>query len=200
MAASSEKEEKSKKLTQEFLQLRSNALKRGLSDQQVREATKNPSAKSGRDGRDVCCSDKTWRGKLETFVLTHRVAVAVALMATIVGALTTAYHLFLWEYAATTPCLVENNVFTDEMYRPPVNCDMCRDVHRVPEERDLSPTDFYSKYAFTGRPVLVKGATANWTAMEHFSFKFLQVGWWTGPFGSIITEFDRSLLFVNIGR
>ncbi|KAL8618775.1 hypothetical protein ACOMHN_000203 [Nucella lapillus] len=94
-------------------------------------------------------------------------------MAVIFGVLFTTYQIYC-EEIESMPCLVENNVLTEEIYRPKVDCSMCRDVYRVPEEINLSVDDFYRKYSFTGRPVLVKEATANWTAMTHFSFQYFR--------------------------
>ena len=44
----------------------------------------------------------------------------------------------------------------------------------MPEEHNISAERFYELYSFTGRPVLVKGALRNWTAVDTFSFHYFQ--------------------------
>lgn len=164
------KSKSSKKLTDQLLQLRSDALKCGLSDEQLREAIEGSCQTTPTNGHK-----KKWWKKFKKYMCdpAHRVHVLVVSLAFTVGLFVASYEL-LFDYVVSTPCLVENNVFTDEVYRPRVNCDMCRDIVDAPEERNLSQEEFYEKYSFTGRPVLMKEATSNWTAMSHFNFTYFQ--------------------------
>lgn len=169
MDAAKAKSKSAKKLTDKFLQLRSDALKHGLNDEQLREAIEETTQTPAKG------EYQKWWEKFQSCLCNpaHRVQVLVVLLAVTVGLFVASYEL-LFDYMISTQCLVENNIFTDEVYRPKVNCDMCRDIVGVPEEWNISPEKFYEKYSFTGRPVLVKEATANWTAMSHFNFSFFR--------------------------
>ena len=39
---------------------------------------------------------------------------------------------------------------------------------------NISQTEFIDKYAYSAQPVIITDATANWTAMNSFSFDFLK--------------------------
>ncbi|XP_045034123.1 uncharacterized protein LOC116928992 [Daphnia magna] len=69
-------------------------------------------------------------------------------------------------------CIISMPVDTKNVFRPPVDCDFCRDVHQVDIVQHVSPEEFESTYAYSGRPVIVKDALANWTAVNVFSYEF----------------------------
>ncbi|KAI9551541.1 hypothetical protein GHT06_021874 [Daphnia sinensis] len=69
-------------------------------------------------------------------------------------------------------CMLAMPVDTKNVFRPPVDCDFCRDVHQVDIVQHISPEDFESTYAYSVRPVIVKDALANWTAVDVFSYEF----------------------------
>lgn len=72
-------------------------------------------------------------------------------------------------------CAVEIFDFVQEMSRPPVkSCDFCRNVKSVKRVENISPEQFEKLYAYSGRPVVVKDGTKNWTASQHFSYQFLK--------------------------
>ncbi|XP_063443827.1 uncharacterized protein LOC134724622 [Mytilus trossulus] len=71
-------------------------------------------------------------------------------------------------------CAVDNSGMFIEVARPLTNCEMCRNLHQVPNEYEISVEDFSKKYAYTAVPVLIKDATKNWTAMNTFSYDFLK--------------------------
>lgn len=72
-------------------------------------------------------------------------------------------------------CAVEILDFVQEMSRPPVkSCDFCRNVKSVKRVENISPEQFEKLYAYSGRPVVVKDGTKNWTASQHFSYQFLK--------------------------
>lgn len=61
-----------------------------------------------------------------------------------------------------------------DMFRPPVNCSICRNVHGVEKLSNLTPDEFYRKYAYTARPVVIKDGTKGWTAEKVFSFDYFR--------------------------
>ncbi|XP_052265725.1 uncharacterized protein LOC127868144 isoform X1 [Dreissena polymorpha] len=71
-------------------------------------------------------------------------------------------------------CVLNNNNFVMEVARPILNCNMCAGVTRIPIETDMTSEVFIRKFAYSGIPVLIKGAIANWTAMGTFSFQFFK--------------------------
>ncbi|XP_002731871.1 uncharacterized protein LOC100374815 [Saccoglossus kowalevskii] len=72
------------------------------------------------------------------------------------------------------PCLVDTNFMVMEITRPVENCDICRGFDSVPVVENLSREEFLERHAYSGVPVLVTGATANWTAMQAFNFSFFK--------------------------
>lgn len=71
-------------------------------------------------------------------------------------------------------CLVEMNEFISDYVRPPVNCSFCEGVAEIDRISNITRQVFEEKYAYSGRPVIIEGATANWTAMNIFSFHFFK--------------------------
>lgn len=51
-------------------------------------------------------------------------------------------------------------------FRPPQDCGFCEEVTEVERVANIAPDEFERRYAYSGRPVIVTDATANWTAME----------------------------------
>lgn len=52
------------------------------------------------------------------------------------------------------------------VFRPPENCEFCKQVKHMERVRDISVEEFTERYAYSGRPVIVEDATKNWTALE----------------------------------
>lgn len=71
-------------------------------------------------------------------------------------------------------CLVAQGYMSKEMTRPMPKCDFCRSVYDVAVERNLSAKTFQEKYAYSAKPVLIKEATENWSALSDFSFQFFK--------------------------
>ncbi|XP_074644730.1 bifunctional arginine demethylase and lysyl-hydroxylase JMJD6-A-like [Tubulanus polymorphus] len=71
-------------------------------------------------------------------------------------------------------CIIDQNPFVQELARPLSSCTGCTGFESVPVLRDIDPTEFMGKYAFSGLPVLIKGATVNWTASDVFSYEFFK--------------------------
>ncbi|KAG8226926.1 hypothetical protein J437_LFUL004644, partial [Ladona fulva] len=59
-------------------------------------------------------------------------------------------------------------------FRPPEDCSMCQGLTQVDKVVNISPDIFEERYAYNGRPVVVKGAMENWTAQHTFSFEFFK--------------------------
>ncbi|XP_033754398.1 uncharacterized protein LOC117337499 [Pecten maximus] len=71
-------------------------------------------------------------------------------------------------------CLVEMSESISDYVRPPVDCSFCEGVTQIDRITNITREQFEAKYAYSGRPVVVEGSTANWTAMNVFSFKFFK--------------------------
>lgn len=71
-------------------------------------------------------------------------------------------------------CLIPYPEIILDMFRPPVNCTMCQDVHNVDRVSNLSKEEFVRKYAYTSRPVVITDGTKDWTASQHFSFNYFK--------------------------
>ncbi|KAG7207795.1 hypothetical protein KM043_009404 [Ampulex compressa] len=84
---------------------------------------------------------------------------------------------FAWNYVLAyryDKCLIEMPPFTQKIFRPPEDCSICIDVQRVDRLSNVDPVVFEERYAYSGRPVVVTDAMANWTAPKVFSFSFFK--------------------------
>lgn len=61
-----------------------------------------------------------------------------------------------------------------DLFRPPVDCSICKNVSSVDRVRNISPKDFLETYAYTARPVVIEDGMANWTAHRYFSFEYFK--------------------------
>ncbi|XP_020911008.1 bifunctional arginine demethylase and lysyl-hydroxylase JMJD6 isoform X2 [Exaiptasia diaphana] len=61
-----------------------------------------------------------------------------------------------------------------DIFRPPVDCSICKNVSSVDRVRNISPKEFLDKYAYTARPVVIEDGMSNWTAHKYFSFDFFK--------------------------
>lgn len=71
-------------------------------------------------------------------------------------------------------CLIPATEMYLDLFRPPVDCSICEGVHTVDVVTNLTKEQFVEKYAYTGRPVLIRNGSRNWTASSHFSFEFFK--------------------------
>ena len=71
-------------------------------------------------------------------------------------------------YLQAKECLIESNPFTMEMLRPLANCSvMCKNLEEgVPRVDNITRDDFMKNYARTGRPLLVTGVASKWPALD----------------------------------
>lgn len=73
------------------------------------------------------------------------------------------------------PCLLNVNEIFIEVTRKPTNCSLvCKGLTEIPRVSDLSKEEFATKYAYTGRPLVVIDAAKNWSAIERFNFTFFK--------------------------
>jgi len=71
-------------------------------------------------------------------------------------------------------CLVTVDSILISLFRPPVNCGICRGLTQVDQVSELSRELFEEHYAYSGRPVIVTDAMANWSALHTFNFEFFR--------------------------
>jgi len=71
-------------------------------------------------------------------------------------------------------CLVASDSLLITLFRPPVNCRICHSLTRVDRVSRLSRELFEEHYAYSGRPVIVTDAMANWSALQTFNFEFFR--------------------------
>lgn len=74
----------------------------------------------------------------------------------------------------TDTCLLPTNELYQDMFRPPVDCGVCEDVETVDIVNNLKKEEFLEKYAYTGRPVIIRNGSKDWSALSHFSFAFFK--------------------------
>jgi len=82
-----------------------------------------------------------------------------------------AIYVRRWDHMMSSRCVVSNNYFVMEASRPPTDCQICRNVDRFLILENTTKEEF-AKYAYTGQPILVRGATHHWSALKTFSFDF----------------------------
>lgn len=88
---------------------------------------------------------------------------------------------YFWAHSL---CWIHRSFTMEHVFRPVTkDCSFCEGVIDVDRLTSLDPETFATKYAFTGRPVVVVGEGSNWPALRVFSLEFL-----------------RSLYFDVIGR
>ncbi|KAL7291432.1 hypothetical protein TKK_0015017 [Trichogramma kaykai] len=71
-------------------------------------------------------------------------------------------------------CLIESPPLAKQIFRPAQDCSICQDVHGIDRLSQIHPREFEDRYAYSARPVVISDATANWTAMQSFSYEFFK--------------------------
>lgn len=90
-------------------------------------------------------------------------------------------------------CLFPYPEIVLDMFRPPVNCSVCKEVHGVDRVSSLTKEEFVRKYAYTARPVVVTDGTKNWTAPQYFSFNYFKSIY--GPESPVMISEDQKCQF-----
>ncbi|XP_046663604.1 uncharacterized protein LOC124356569 [Homalodisca vitripennis] len=70
-------------------------------------------------------------------------------------------------------CFLPNNYFVWEATRPIADCNICRGVNEVLMLPNITREEFFT-YAYSYKPILVKGAAKHWPAAKSFSFSFFK--------------------------
>lgn len=72
-------------------------------------------------------------------------------------------------------CFIDHSEASLEFVRPVTNCAaMCEGLTEVPRFDSITRDEFLKDFAYTGRPLVVTGATRNWTAMDVFNFNYFK--------------------------
>ena len=90
-------------------------------------------------------------------------------------------------------CVIPYPEIILDMFRPPVECAICEDVHQVDRVSLLSREEFVRKYAYTSRPVVITDGTKDWTASQHFSFDYFKSIY--GPESPVLLSEDQKCQF-----
>ncbi|XP_026764666.1 uncharacterized protein LOC113523001 [Galleria mellonella] len=95
-----------------------------------------------------------------------------------------------WFYGefTTKNCAVELPSNSKSLFRPPEDCSMCIGVDEVVRLSNVSAQEFEESYAYGATPVIVTDATANWKAIENFTFQFFANFYRTGKMGTQIND------------
>ena len=72
------------------------------------------------------------------------------------------------------PCLVPRLVPYGEVTLPFADCGICSNMSRVPVVENVTVASFLNEYAYSSRPVLVKGAAKDWPAARLFSYEYFR--------------------------
>lgn len=132
---------------------------------------------------DSCITKKEeWYDSQE---LLRQIIIAVVWMLTspiMIGYLTIfANYNFEFKSSATAmiiekECLVSTPEWLSAkiLTKPPFDChQICQNLTSIPVHENISPDLFTEKYAYTGLPVLIRGAVNDWQAWNSFNFSFL---------------------------
>lgn len=90
-------------------------------------------------------------------------------------------------------CIIDNNYFLMEMTRPITDCKICENVYNFTVLQNVSKEEF-SRYAYLGHPLLVRGGCLDWSALDVFSFEFFKNLYSTTP-GAFETVEDECQFF-----
>ena len=72
-------------------------------------------------------------------------------------------------------CVMNNPTPIRGLVGEGANChSVCQGLREISIPDNLSKEDFLSQFAYSGRPVLIRDATRDWTAFDHFSFQFFK--------------------------
>ncbi|KAG7307737.1 hypothetical protein JYU34_006308 [Plutella xylostella] len=71
-------------------------------------------------------------------------------------------------------CLLDAPSATKAMFRPPEDCNMCREVTGVHRVSNITAEEFESDYAYGSTPLIVSGAASQWRAVREFNYEFFK--------------------------
>ena len=90
-------------------------------------------------------------------------------------------------------CLIPYPEIILDLFRPPVDCNVCKDVHEVEKVAALTKEEFLRNYAYTSRPVVITDGTQGWTAPYYFSFSYFKSIY--GPNSPVLLSEDQKCQF-----
>jgi len=61
-----------------------------------------------------------------------------------------------------------------DYFRPPIDCNLCKDVKGLTTVDSITPEEFHKKFAFTMKPLLIKGGQENWNARKIFNLDYFR--------------------------
>lgn len=103
--------------------------------------------------------------KLSTFRIFTVISFVIVIIAT--------FCAKIWLYGGEK-CLVSVPDTLSHAFRPPLDCNFCRNVTQADRVSNIFPRDFEAKYAYNAKPVIVTDATRNWTAHDVFDFWYFK--------------------------
>lgn len=83
------------------------------------------------------------------------------------------FEFNLVEYAQGVRCVIPNNYFIWEATRPISDCQFCMNVTEAIILENVTREQF-TPYAYSSRPIVIKGAFLHWPAMKYFDFEFFK--------------------------
>lgn len=72
------------------------------------------------------------------------------------------------------PCLVPRVLLNGEVTLPVADCGVCSNLTKVPVVENTTVASFLEQYAYSSRPVLMKGAAKGWPAAQLFSYEYFR--------------------------
>lgn len=99
-----------------------------------------------------------------------RLTLLSAVIATVLCVL---YEYNFVEYAQGVRCVIPNNYFIWEATRPISDCQFCLNVSEAIVLGNVTREEF-APYAYSSKPIVIKGAFLHWPAMKHFDFNFFK--------------------------
>ncbi|XP_065314994.1 bifunctional arginine demethylase and lysyl-hydroxylase JMJD6-like [Gordionus sp. m RMFG-2023] len=71
-------------------------------------------------------------------------------------------------------CTVESPNYFADVFRPPVNCEKCRNISGIPKISNITQLQFELEYAYSLQPIVITDAQINWTAKNTFNLEFFK--------------------------
>lgn len=141
-----------------LIKLKEDGLKQGFSEKEIVSIIKS----SIRDSR--ACKEPSL---CSTLFLNCNFALFLMILITISAAILNGKEFSL------NRCIIENNYLVMEVTRPITNCKICKDIDSFTVLENVTKAEF-SKYAYLGHPLIVRGGCSNWTALDVFSYDFFK--------------------------
>jgi hypothetical protein len=137
----------------------------------------NNSSVNKNDAVAISASRRRWKSVVAAFVTCLLLAVSFLVVRLSPNLGRDVVSLWLMDDFDADECLVSTDSQLADLFRPPVECArLCHGVTDV-ERVNISQLDFKrfeTQFAYTGRPIVVSGATVNWSAPQTFSFNYFR--------------------------